>query len=82
MEQIGQYTPSLKKMQVDEKSTESTELAREIYNHFGKESGRKVYPLFSNPRYTHRQIKDAWKAFKNTGQTDWKYFCGILNRTK
>lgn len=69
---------------VDDRSHdyEYQELGDEMYRHFGKGSGRKVYPLFSSFKYTHRQLRDAWETYKKTGKHSFDYFMGVLKNTK
>ena len=59
---------------------EYKELGDEMYRHFGKGSGRKIFPLFSMNKYPHNAIRDAWKAYLETGKKDFNYFMGVLNK--
>jgi len=65
-----------------EDTYEMKELGKEMYEHFGKGSGRKIFPLFSSPTFTHLAIKDAWRDYlkwsNEKGKNSFEYFMGCL----
>lgn len=55
-------------------------LGDEMYKHFGKGTGNKIYPLFSSFRYTHRMIRDTWNEYlKHHSGKPLEYFLKMLN---
>lgn len=62
---------------------EMRDLGDEMYQHFkkwDKKIGRKIFPIFSSQRFTHRAIRDAWKEYQNHLDKPFEYFMGILQK--
>lgn len=71
-----------KTFEVDEKSSESMALAKEMHLHFGEKSRGRIYALFSHPKYTHRQIKDAWIDYQKGSIKGLRFFMWKLNNMR
>lgn len=55
-------------------------IGKEMYEHFGKHEARRIFPLFSSAKYTHRLIIDTWLEYQKQGlRKPFPYFIGMLN---
>lgn len=73
----GREMPKFSKKEVFEFEA----LAKEIMDATGWK-GNKIFPLFYNPKYNERKIRDAFTSYGRSKVKTFSYFMGILNKTK